>query len=156
KRATILDRMQSLSDRAATDNRLFDQDEARAWDADQREVAGLDQQITREEEREALRRGDGEARPITPGMPRLVDDQGNPIRLLTPKERLMDTLPQAQRAAVEPGSMGRVIKGLVLGKWDGASPMERALGTAVGSAGVTVPTTLATEWLDLARSRSVC
>src|SRR5260370_16718784 len=72
KRADLLDRMEALSKTAGDANRLFTDDEARAWDAAEAEVKILDKQLERQLAAEALARGDrGDLPPPTPAAPPL-------------------------------------------------------------------------------------
>jgi HK97 family phage major capsid protein len=61
KRNAHMDAMTALSDLVANDNRLFTEDEQKAWDKDQSEVRDIDAQVVRLEEAE--RQASSQARP---------------------------------------------------------------------------------------------
>jgi HK97 family phage major capsid protein len=158
KRADLLDRMEALSKTAGDANRLFTDDEARAWDAAEAEVKILDKQLERQLAAEALARGDrGDLHPATPGGPRLVDSDGNVIRALTKSEKLVDLVPRRPGLSDEPVSLARALRGIVLGDWSKANRIERAMGEGVlAGGGYAVPSELSAMWLDNARAASVC
>jgi len=54
KRNTHLDAMSALADLAANENRVFTEDETKAWDKDQNEVKDIDAQLVRLEEGEKM------------------------------------------------------------------------------------------------------
>jgi HK97 family phage major capsid protein len=81
------------------------------------------------------------------------------IRLLTPKERVQDHVQHDLPDGIQPGelSLGRMLKGCVLGDWSGCEVEKRATlseGTA-GVGGHLVPTPLSSKVIDLARNASV-
>jgi len=76
------------------------------------------------------------------------------VQVLTPQQRISDLYPSESRSADL--SIGRYLRGVVLGKWDGAEAELRAMNEGTGSAGgYTVPTPLAAQLIDLARNRTV-
>jgi HK97 family phage major capsid protein len=156
-RAAALDKMENLNTNAERDNRPFTDAEVVAWDTLKGEVAVVDAQLANAEERAALLKGDTTARAITPGAPRLIDQDGNVIRALTKADRLSDALPRRSGADEGPPSVSRVLRGIVLGNWDRATRVERAMGEAtLAGGGYAVPAELSATWLDAARSASVC
>lgn len=157
KRAELLDRMEALSKKAEEENRLFDDSEAHAFDAAQAEVKRLDRDLERQLAAEALARGDrGDVRPVTPGVPRLIDSEGKVIRALGKTDKLVDLVPR-QATVDEPVSFARALRGVVLGDWSKATRIERAMGEGVlAGGGYAVPSELSALWLDNARAASVC
>jgi HK97 family phage major capsid protein len=158
KIADLLDRMTALSEKAATENRLLDDSEAKVFDAAKAEVGALDAQLERQLEAERLARGDrGDAHPAVPGAPRLIADDGTVIRALTRTEKLADVLPRRPGFVDEPASISRALRGIVLGDWTKATRIERAMGEGVlAGGGYAVPAELSAMWLDNARAASVC
>src|SRR5262245_25234351 len=62
-----------------------------------------------------------------------------------------------QRGDEPPPSMGRILRGAILGDWSRATRVERAMGEGVlAQGGYAVPSELSALWLDNARSASVC
>ena len=54
-------------------------------------------------------------------------------------------------------TLGKVLRGLAVGKWDSKDQQQRALSLGTSSAGgYTVPAPLAAQFVDLARNRIVC
>lgn len=84
----------------------------------------------------------------------------NPVRpgqvqVLTPQQRISDLYPAGESRSSDL-SIGRYLRGVVLGKWDGAEAELRAMNEGTGSAGgYTVPTPLSAQLIDLARNRTV-
>jgi HK97 family phage major capsid protein len=156
KKAELLDRMQAMSDKAANENRLFDESEARAFDAAEAEVKKIDRDLERQLVAEALARGDrGDVHPVGGG-PRLVLDDGTVIRALTKSDKLADLAPRRPMAD-EPVSFARALRGIVLGDWTKATRIERAMGEGVlAGGGYAVPSELSALWLDNARAASIC
>ena len=159
KRADLIDRLQKLSETAERANRLFTADEANAWDSATAELRDLDQQLERQLASENLRREQGGVRPLNDNGPRLIADDGTVIRALTRTDKLADTLPRRIGALADEGapSMGRVLRGVILGDWSKANRIERAMGEGVlAGGGYAVPAELSALWLDNARAASVC
>ena len=80
---------------------------------------------------------------------------GKEIRTLRPDERLADTIeatPEQRGLRV-----GKYLRGLITGKWDGAEAEQRAVMTIAQATGGgnLLPTPLAAYVIDLARNRSV-
>jgi HK97 family phage major capsid protein len=156
KRAEVMDKLTALDAVATREERPLTTDEERAWDSLKAEVATIDAQISNAEQRDATLRATTTAQPLVPAAPRLIDDQGNPIRALTKGERLSDSLP-SRFAGEPPPSTARVLRGVVLGDWSRATRLERAMGeTTLAGGGYSVPTELSSLWLDAARAASVC
>ena len=80
---------------------------------------------------------------------------GKEIRTLRPDERLADTIEVApeQRGL----RVGKYLRGLITGRWDGAEAEQRAAMTTTQAAtgGNLLPSPLAAYVIDLARNRSV-
>jgi hypothetical protein len=97
------------------------------------QVADLDKKLKVQTEAEDLLAGrsGGTVVPVAGTGPRLIDDAGNVIRALTKTDKLIDTLPpRARRLDEGPPSMGRVLRGAILGDWTRATRIERAMGEA--------------------------
>jgi HK97 family phage major capsid protein len=157
--AEKIEAMETLAKAADGEHRLFSDAEQVRWDSLQREAADLETKLKAQLAAEALLRGDTTGRSITPGSgPRLVDADGNVIRALTKADRLVDTLPhRVARGDEPPPSMGRILRGAILGDWTRATRIERAMGEGVlAQGGYAVPAELSALWLDNARSASVC
>ncbi len=72
------------------------------------------------------------------------------LRMLRHGERL--------NGSNKPGelSIGRLIRGMATGKWDGAEPERRTMSTlSAGAGGILVPETLSLDLIDLFRAESV-
>jgi HK97 family phage major capsid protein len=157
KRAEILDAMEKMAKATETDGRLFTSDEQATWEKLTVEINDIDRKIAAQEQAERLLRGDTTGRAITPaGVPRLIDDQGNVVRALTLKDKLADALPHRTVTAPAEVSTARVLRGVVLGDWQGASRLERAVGESATSTQLfPVPEYISSTWLDNARAASV-
>jgi len=77
------------------------------------------------------------------------DRQGREVRCLAPEDKL---------AASDSGlSLGRAVRAMALGTWQGAEEEYRALGESLGTAGgYLVPAPLSNRVIDAARAASVC
>lgn len=155
KRAELLDRMEALSKKAEEENRLFDESEARAFDAAEAEVKKLDRDLERQLAAEALARGDrGGTRPLSPA-PGLIAEDGTVLRALKPTDKLADLVQRRPDMPQEPVSVGAVLRGIVFGNWRGVGkPLERAVGET-GDSVFPVPEYISNTWLDMARAASV-
>jgi hypothetical protein len=91
RHSDVLDRLQAMSTLAADEERTFDATESAAWDTATKEAEDLGRQIERQLAAEALTREGREAQPLG-APPRLVDESGRQIRLLTLKDKLTDCL----------------------------------------------------------------
>ena len=74
---------------------------------------------------------------------------------LKPEQRMADFVGRTQGTPAAGLSMGRTIRGILTGKWDGAEAEKRAMGTTIATAGrFLVPDLIASNVLDLARNAS--
>lgn len=82
------------------------------------------------------------------------------LRAIKPNESYRDELRRLGVITERAGprlSLGRTIRGIVTGEWDGASAERRALsGLSDTGGGYLIPPELSSEMVDLARARSVC
>lgn len=77
---------------------------------------------------------------------------------LTATEPLTGWVERRESVSADERSLGigRAVRGLALGRWDGAEAEQRVMGTGTGSAGgYVVPTFLSAQILDAARAASV-
>jgi HK97 family phage major capsid protein len=78
--------------------------------------------------------------------------------VLTRGESLADHLRSTQRTAAKqpPFDLGKLVRGLALGRWDGAETEQRAMSEGISAnGGVAVPQLTAAGILDLARNTAV-
>jgi HK97 family phage prohead protease/HK97 family phage major capsid protein len=76
---------------------------------------------------------------------------GQEVRVLRPDQKFAD-----YHKGSEPLSLGRAIRAMITGTWEGAEAEQRALSTTANpTAGILVPNPLAARVIDLARARSV-
>jgi HK97 family phage major capsid protein len=146
KEADLIERLEALSKKAADENRLFTDDEARAWDVANGEVRDIDMKLERQLASEELRRGGKGAR-------RAVDDQGREHAILTKAQKLADRHPPRDG---QPLDIAKALKGMITGDWREAE-MEQ-LAMSVGSlpgGGFSVPSELSAQWIDMARAKAV-
>ena len=75
---------------------------------------------------------------------------------LTREQRMADHLKATTGLSAEGLSVGRVVRALVTGKWEGAEAERRAMGSVTGTAGgFFVPEPVAANVIDLARNAAV-
>ncbi|MCK4413974.1 MAG: phage major capsid protein [Candidatus Eisenbacteria sp.] len=81
------------------------------------------------------------------------------VRALTPAQRMVDHVKRSGLDGIEPGelSLGRMLRGSVLGDWKGAEAEKRAIGESTGAlGGFLIPDSLSATIIDLARNKSRC
>ena len=84
------------------------------------------------------------------------NDDGVSVFGLKPEQRMSDFVARTQGTPTAGLSVGRTIRGVLTGKWDGAEAERRAMGTTIGTAGgYLIPDPIASNVLDLARNASV-
>lgn len=108
------------------------------------------------EAREALSKAMGPEDRLEIGIPRIGFSSEGEVRFLRPGESVQAVLPPA-RGEYQSLSLGKLLRGVATGRWEGAEMERRALqeGTdALG--GFLVPHPLSAKLIDLARNRSVC
>ncbi len=107
-----------------------------------------------EEKREAERNGNGSSNNSAPWLPDpnpgyRTREEGE-VRTLKPSEKLSDIY-----RSKEPLSMGKYIRGIVTGNWEGAENELRVMSIGTPSVGgYTVPAPLSAKIIDLARNQS--
>ena len=90
-----------------------------------------------------------------------VEERGNPedgqdVFGLKPEQRMADFVSRTQGTPTAGLSVGRTIRGVLTGRWEGAEAERRAMGTTIGTAGgYLIPDPIASNVLDLARNASV-
>jgi len=167
KRTELVEKMENLASTAESENRDFTVAEQEKWDNLDAECARITAQIRRidqaERHKASLQVIQIEDRLASNRQQAWFDPRSKrPLRVFGKGERLTD----ACESNLLPGgisasdlSLGRYLRGLASGNWDGAEA-ERELYSASStssntSAGYLVPEVLAAEWIDLARARSV-
>lgn len=84
------------------------------------------------------------------------NDDGVSVFGLKPEQRMSDFVARTQGTPTAGLSVGRAIRGILSGKWDGAEAERRAMGTTIGTAGgYLIPDPIASNVLDLTRNASV-
>ncbi|MBN1394764.1 MAG: phage major capsid protein [Pirellulales bacterium] len=77
---------------------------------------------------------DGNARTANAEGARFVDQEGRPLHVLTPDQKLVD-LPSADGARFQPLSLGKLIVGLTTGRWTDAKSEQLAMAENWNSGG---------------------
>ena len=86
---------------------------------------------------------------------KITTKDGREIPVLSNKQRLSDLAVKGDCDSKL--SLGRMVKGMVTGNWDGAAAEIKAMQESPGSSGgFLVPSELSSEIIDLARAKSVC
>lgn len=78
---------------------------------------------------------------------------GQPINVISRDQNYSDFIPREKRSSF---SLGKAVKGIITGNWNGAENEQRALSTAIGSGAVLVPTELIPGIIDNVRNNAVC
>lgn len=157
-------RMSEINDRAEREHRDLRPDETRRFEEAERRFDELTSQIEEHGEprltRSAALLGAGAGELHGPGHAgRTVQaDNGR----LAPEQRMADW--QASRPSglrdIEPGearnfNLGRLVRGMVAGRWDGAELEQRALSEGTDSAGgFLTPEVLGAQFIDLVRKQA--
>lgn len=151
QRAAVLDRLQSLSDRAATEGRELSADESATWDAGMAEARDLEQRVERQQAAEAMQRQQGRPQAVR-------DERGELHTILRASDKLYDRLrARGGVEGAEPPSLARALRGALIGDYRGLSPVERALGeSTLPGGGYAVPQELSALWIDAVRANTVC
>lgn len=129
-------------------------DETRAKvDAFTDEIETINADLARAEKIESLTRN-GQATPIDGGEERRLEE--NSAFALTREQRVADYVKRTTGADCSGFSLGRAIRGLAIGKWDGADAERRVMASSVGTTGgFLIPTEMSANVIDLARNVSV-
>lgn len=132
--------------------------DAEALEAKKRELADLDSRLAVLEDL-AKRKAPTNDKVPGIGAPAAAPIRDGDVRVLAPNDKLADAagraLPDGIKA--EELSLGRLLRGLVTGSWDGAEAEKRAVmveGTS-SLGGVLVPTPMAAQVIDLARNKAI-
>lgn len=161
RRHKIFTRMQELIDKRRADKRQWSETEQKEYDQLKADHDALTEHVMKLEksEGEALRRatrhisrqfggGAFEDGASSPGWSTL---DGRPVTVLSKEERLQDFVKENGMGRL---SLGRAVRALVTGRWDGAAEERAALSTASGS-NLLVPFSVFAGVLDAARAKSV-
>jgi len=168
KRDAALKELKALHELATAEKRSLTAVEQKRWDEFMVEQKSLLQQIdtaalAREQARAGLKVGGG----AQPGesWPGSTSDESGPVfglrdgsqvRALRPTDRLAAQVPAGGSAGDGPLALGRLIRGMTTGNWDGADAEKRAMGALSGAlGGFLVPPALSSLIIDLARAQSV-
>lgn len=144
--------MAELGDLAASGS------DAEALEAKKRELADLDTRLAVMEDLAKRKGGNDKVPPLgAPAGAAAIRD--GEVRILAPADKLADACRRDLVDGIKPEelSLGRVVRGLVTGSWDGAEAEKRAVmveGTA-SLGGVLIPTPMAAQVIDLARNQAV-
>lgn len=157
KRGKIWDDMQSMLNARKSEKRLFSEEEQTRYDklkSDFDALTGKISELEADEKRalimagkkaEEIYRGKNNAKPKS-----WYDlDSGDEVTVLSRNEKMTDALGKDNNL-----SLGRAVRGLISGNWRGAEEERSALATTSGS-GLLVPTSVFTDVLDMARSKSI-
>lgn len=135
-------------------------EDTREWERSLNEVDDLTAQITMAERSAALPGFNDPAAPPAGFAPAGIQGQrdGLPAGMLRRSDSYAATV-RSKAADWDPEhenlSIGKVLRGVISGNWDGAEAERRAMGTTTGSAGgYTVPTTLSSQVIDRARAQT--
>lgn len=160
EKQTIVEHMEALHNKVDEEKRNLTADEKTEWGKHERQISLLAPQIKEAEEREqraiqSIIEGGGEGNYLSNQNQRPTEwrdtNTGKAVHVLKRNQRFVDYLPTQERNL----SLGKAIRSMVVSNWSDAELEQRALSTASGSAGVTVPTSLMANILDLARAKSV-
>lgn len=158
KRATLLENMRSVLDTVEAEKRELTQEDKQKYDGFEKEFDKVDEQYRlykKQEERELEEAEKRHAAPAVKGSAGSWIDvrSGKPLDVLTRNQNL-SSLIKSEKDEPEI-SLGKTVRGLITGDWQGAMEEKRALSTSVGTAGgYTVPDKLAASVIDLARAKS--
>lgn len=147
KRAQLLDEMDKLNDAAHDEARAMTADEAQRFRQLREEIKAIDAKLDAQVTAEELRRNGNSGQRVA------VDTDGRRHPILRTADRLAD---RYRSASNEPLPLAGIVRAMVTGRADSPA-VERALATTPNTAGgFAVPTELSAQFLDLARSASVC
>lgn len=146
RRVELSTAMTAMVDTLATESRDFNAEERTKFDGLKSEKDALVQRIADAEAAE-----DGERREEG----RDVGDQRQlgegEVRALRPEQRMADGI----RREGPPLSLGRMVRAMITGNWEGADAERRAMGENTGSiGGLFVPASLSANVIDIARNKS--
>lgn len=147
RRVELSTAMQGMVDGIATESRDFNAEERTKFDGMRSEKDALVQRIAdAEAAEEGERREEGrdlrEHRQLGEGE----------VRALLPEQRMAEHI----RHDGPPLSLGRMVRAMVTGNWEGADAERRAMGENTGSiGGLFVPASLSANVIDIARNKSV-
>jgi HK97 family phage major capsid protein len=153
KREDFLRTSRSILDKAAAENRELTQAEKKDWDGLIQKANAFQDTIKRSNEVNDLLadldRPTGSAIPLTSNGMQYggrAHREGE-VRMYQPKEAM------AQGPYQGPG-VGSLVRGIVTGKWDGATELRDMVGGTPAAGGYLVPTPLSTQVIDLMRNQA--
>lgn len=84
------------------------------------------------------------------------DAEGDTVFGLKPEQRMADYLRKTTGAETEGLSVGRAVRGMLTGDWEGAEAERRVMGTTPGATGgFLMPAPISANVIDLARNQAV-
>ena len=148
RRSAVQAEMRTIYDAAESEGRDLSADEAGRWEALRNEERSLSDRERRARERMELDRNQDGG---TPHGERRAMEAGE-VRALRPEQRMAE-LSRTDGPAL---SLGRMLRGTILGDWTGAQEEMRAMSTTTASAGgYLVPDSISANVIDLARNAAV-
>lgn len=148
RRVELSTAMQSMVDGLATENRDFNAEERTKFDGLKSEKDALATRIADAESAEHGERTE-EGRNLTGDNRQLGDGE---VRALRPEQRMAEHV----KSDGPPLSLGRMVRAMITGNWEGADAERRAMGENTGSiGGLFVPASLSANVIDIARNKSV-
>ena len=149
RRVELSTAMQGMVDGLATESRDFNAEERTKFDGMKSEKDALTTRIADAEAAEEGARSE-EGRSLNGGDNRQLGE--GEVRALRPEQRM------AERVQHDgpPLSLGRMVRAMLTGNWEGADAERRAMNENTGSiGGLFVPASLSANVIDIARNRSV-
>ena len=162
KRSDYLRTASNILGKVRAENRVMNDAEKKDYDGLLQKVDDLDQTIIRSEKLDEMDKrisepirnaGTGSGGGRDEG---LSDLRPGEVRALRPNEKLADYV-RIRSGGSEPLSLGKAVRGMLIGEWKGAEAERRSMSESVGSlGGWLVPDSLSARVIDLARNQSVC
>jgi HK97 family phage major capsid protein len=151
RRAAVETEMRALYDAAETAKEDLAGEQLEKWTTLKTELDDLKVKETRAMERDALdRKADGQ--PIE----NRGDAAGETVFGLTREQRMADYLKATSGQDASGLSIGRAVRGMITGSWEGAEAERRVMGTTPGaSGGFLMPDPISANLIDLARNQAV-
>lgn len=157
KRKTYMNSADHILSAVESEKRGLTADEKRSLDDLKKKIDGIDETLTVANEIRDLHQGDektmkhpGESR--SSAGPRLAEGE---FRALTREERFSDYVQSQGNSDETPLSMGRTVRGMVIGDWSGAEAERRSMSESTGGVGGwLVSPGLSGQIIDLARNKT--
>ena len=148
KRADLIASARALLDKAERENRKLSGEDKSEYDSVIGKVRNLSDQIKKEEERrEDERKNASQDRSLSDGIALRKDQKLSDVILTSEKDKRI----------ARDFNIGKLVRGLALGNWEGAELERRAMSEGTSTlGGVMVPSPVASNVLDMARNKSVC